>query len=132
MKRLLIFVLLGPPLGMATGLFVMLPLLNGASLDGLTFDWHQIVLLPPAYFLGILPAGIVAAIDHALAKRRARRRVLWTACFGFIASFVPVLPSIAMGLVQTPWILPFGFIGAVPGAICAWLSGDAATDRSGG
>lgn len=124
MKRLLIFALLAPPLGMATGLYLMLPLLNGGFVAS-TLDWHNIILLPAAYFMGLVPALVVGLFDGALAKRKVRRRVLWTAGFAFAMSFIPVLPSIAFGFIQTPWILPFGIIGAVPGAICAWLAGDA-------
>jgi hypothetical protein len=56
MKRFVIFALLGPPLGMITGLWVMLPLLNlaiGARplFEPSTLDWHEVVLLPFAYLM---------------------------------------------------------------------------------
>jgi hypothetical protein len=123
-KRFAIFALLAPPLGMAVGMYVMLPLLNGGFVAS-TLDWHNIVLLPAAYVIGLIPAMIVGLFDRALAKRLVRRRVLWTAGFAFAASFIPLLPSVAMGFIQTPWILPFGLIGAVPGALCSWLAGPA-------
>ena len=46
MKRLLIFALLGPPLGVATGLWVTLPIFSWAVGDQFSFDYHQVVLLP--------------------------------------------------------------------------------------
>ena len=48
MKRLLIFALLGPPLGVATGLWVILPVFSWAVGDHFSFDYHQVVLLPLA------------------------------------------------------------------------------------
>jgi hypothetical protein len=122
MRRFVIFAGLGPPLGLATGMFVLLPLLDWGSAGAAPFDWHQVVLLPAAYFMGVVPALLAALVDHALARRQIRMRVLWTACAAFVVSFVPVLPSVAAGFVDSLWILPFGLVGAVPGAICSWLS----------
>ena len=90
MKRFVIFALLGPPLGMITGLWIMLPLFNlalGARplFEPSTLDWHKVVLLPFAYLMGLLPALAAAGFDELMAKRRWR--VLWTALFSFAVAF---------------------------------------------
>jgi hypothetical protein len=125
MKRFVIFALLGPPLGMITGLWVMLPLFNlalGARplFEPSTLDWHKVVLLPFAYLMGLLPTLAAAGFDEKMAKRRWR--VLRTALFSFAVAFFPIAGALAMGFMQ-PFMLLFGFIGAVPGAICSWLAG---------
>ena len=120
-RRVLVFALLGPPIGFATGFWGLLQLLNWALGSPGTFDIAQLVLLPAAYVIGIVPALIVAQFDHAVA--RSRYRVLWTTLFAYLAGFLPILGALMMGFVQGLWVLPFGLIGAVPGAICSWLAG---------
>jgi hypothetical protein len=119
-RRVLIFALLGPFIGFATGVWGLLQLLNWALGSPSTFDIGQLVLLPVAYALGVVPALIVARFDQAVAK--SRYRVLWTALFAYLAGFLPILGALMMGFVQGLWVLPFGLIGAVPGAICSWLA----------
>jgi len=122
MKRFLIFALLGPPIGLFTGLWGMLPFLNQSLTDPPIVDIHQIVLLPPAYMVGVLPALLVGVFDNALARRGIGRRVLWCALLGFGASFLPLASAFAMGFLHGPWVLIFGLVGAVPGAVCSWLA----------
>jgi hypothetical protein len=74
-RRFLIFALLGPPLGMITGLWGILPVLNWSLGDATAIDYHQIVLMPLAYQVGVLPALLAAAFDGWLAKRGIRFRV---------------------------------------------------------
>jgi hypothetical protein len=120
-RRVLIFALLGPPIGFATGLWGLLQLLNWAVGSPSTSDIGQLVLLPVAYALGIVPALIVARFDQAVVK--SRYRVLWTTLFAYLAGFLPILGALMMGFIQSLWVLPLGLIGAVPGAICSWLAG---------
>jgi hypothetical protein len=87
-----------------------------------TFDIHQLVLLPVAYMLGIVPALLAALLDHVLARRHVNRRILWTALFSYAAGFIPILSPTFAGEVHGPYLLLFGLIGAVPGGICSWLS----------
>ena len=124
MKRLLIFALLGPPLGVATGLWVILPVFSWAVGDPVQFDYHQLILLPLGYLSGVPPALLAGLLDGFLAKRNIRRRVLWVALGGFLLSFLPLASSFAAGFIHGPFILIFGFVGAVPAAVCSWLSGN--------
>ena len=123
MKRFLIFGLFGPPLGLLTGLWGIVPILNQSLTDPPAFDVHQIVLLPPAYMIGLLPALLVGVFDNALARRGVGRRPLWCALFGFGASFLPLASAFAFGFLHGPLVLIFGLVGAVPGAVCSWLAG---------
>ena len=123
LKRFLIFALLGPPLGLIAGLWGILPVLNQSLTDPPVFDYHQIVLLPLAYIIGILPALLVAVFDNALARRGIGRWVLWCAMLGFCASFLPLSSAFAMGFLHGPAVLIFGLIGAAPGAACSGRAG---------
>ena len=49
LRRFLIFALLGPPLGMITRMWGILPVLNWSLGDAAVIDYHQIVLMPLAY-----------------------------------------------------------------------------------
>lgn len=123
MRRLLIFSLLGPLLGFVTGFWVMRPIMAGLLGDPLDIDWHQIVLMPLAYALGIVPAFLTGLFDEFGDRRSFRRRVLWTTLFGFTISFLPLATALAAGFIRGPWILLWGLIGAIPAAICSWLAG---------
>jgi Family of unknown function (DUF5413) len=120
-KRIVIFVLLGPPLGMITGLYGMLPVLNWSLGEPSLIDFHQFVLLPLAYVIGLIPALIVGCFDAALAHRRVRGRIAWTTLFAAVACYIPLMTSIGMGFIGGPFLLLFGLIGAVPAALCSWL-----------
>ena len=117
MRRFLIFGLLGPPLGFVVAFFGLLPLIGSEP----RFDPHGIVLLPLAYFLGLVPALIAAGFDHWLAKDGVRYRPIWIAAIGFGVSFLPV--ARAFLVTPSPYFLIYGVIGAVPGFICSWLAG---------
>lgn len=123
MRRFLIFGLLGPPLGFVVGFWGLVPLLNWATGGASTFEWGQLVLLPLAYWLGLVPALLAAALDLYLARRGVRWRPAWTALFSFAASFVPLSTAMAMGFLQSPWFLIWGLIGVLPGFVCSALSG---------
>ena len=96
--RLLIFALLGPPIGLCFAMWVLLPVFEFAVGGRPLFDWHQIVLVPLSYLLGLVPACVVAVFDAFLAGRHFSYRSLWTALFGFAASFLPLLSSLTAGL----------------------------------
>jgi hypothetical protein len=120
-RRALIFGLLGPPIGFVTGFWGLLQLFSWAVDSTSTFDIYQLVLLPEAYIIGIVPALIVAAFDQAIAT--TRYRILWTTLFAYGAGFLPIVGAIMMGFINSLWVLPIGIVGAVPGAICSWLAG---------
>jgi hypothetical protein len=71
LRRFLIVALLGPPLGMITGMWGILPVLNWSLGDVVVIDYRQIVLMPLAYQVGVLPALPAAAFDGRAAARRA-------------------------------------------------------------
>jgi hypothetical protein len=128
MKRFLIFGLLGPALGFVTFFWVLLQAMNALLGARATFDIHQLVLLPLAYAFGIVPALLAALVDHLLARRGVRGRIVWTTLFSYVAGFFPILLSM-LDVTTRGWFwLLFGLIGAVPGAICSWLSGAAAEE----
>jgi len=126
MKRFLIFASLWPILGLVWGFWIVLQISNWAVGAPLSFDYHQVNLLPMAYMAGIVPALLLAWFDEMLARRHASYRICWTALAAYLVSYMPLLgvysPPIMHG--QTIWLV--GIIGAVPGAICAWLATDEA------
>jgi hypothetical protein len=126
LRRFLIFALLGPPLGIITGMWGILPVLNWSLGDAAVIDYHQIVLMPLAYQVGVLPTLLAAAFDGWLAKRGTRFRVAWCALFGFVVSFLPLLGALSIGFLHGPYVAIFGLLGAAPAAACSWLSGNRA------
>lgn len=79
MKRFLIFAILFPPIAFVVAFWIMLQILNWAVGGPSTFDYHQVILLPVAYMVGIVPALLTAKADDILFKGRVRYRMLWTA-----------------------------------------------------
>ncbi len=121
MRRVLTFALLGPPLGLLTGIFI---------LSALSGDWAGIdsfagaaILVMLSYAFGLAPALLTGVFDAVLAKRKADYRPALTAFFGFVAAFIPLATSLAMGFIHGPFVMLFGFVGAVPGAACSWIAG---------
>jgi hypothetical protein len=124
LKRLLLFALLGPPLGMAAGFFIIVPLLSGLELPNID-PFGFLVLMPASYIMGLVPALLVGFVDAALADRGINlgTRIAYTAIAGFLLAFLPIAGVIIWGFAQGPYLLLYGIIGAVPAAICSWLSG---------
>jgi len=104
-------------------LWGILQLLNWILAEQATADYHQVILLPAAYVITILPALLTAVADGMMAKRNVRHRLLWTAFAGYVFIFLPLLTPLSMGHLHGSYLLLFGIIGAVPAAICSWLSG---------
>jgi hypothetical protein len=123
MKRILIFAVLGPPLGLLTGILGIVPVLNWSLGATTVFDYHQIALIPLAYMVGLVPALLAGVFDGILARRNIGYRVLWCALFGYAMSFIPLLSSLSMGFLHGPFVLMFGLLGVVPGAVCSWIVG---------
>ncbi|MBL8570086.1 MAG: hypothetical protein JNK84_13530 [Phreatobacter sp.] len=117
--RLVLFGVLGPPLGLATGLGVLALVGPGQPMAGIGI----LVLLIPTYFLGLVPALVTALIDTVLAERGTPRRMLWTTLAGAACGFILVAAAIGYsGLIRPLW-LAWGLVGAAPAAICSWLAG---------
>lgn len=123
MRRFLIFALLFPPLAFVVTFWGMLQILNWALGEKSTADYHQLILLPVAYMVVLLPAMLTAVVDNALAIRNVRYRILWTTLAGYLFIFAPLLAALLTGSIHGPYLLLFGIIGAVPAAICSWLAG---------
>ena len=116
--RLLLFGVLGPPLGLATGLGVLAVIGPHHSVAGP----GVLVLLIPTYFLGLVPALVTALVDSVLAERLTPRRTLWTSLVGAACGFIPVAAAIGYsGLVRPLWLV-WALVGAVPAAACSWLA----------
>jgi hypothetical protein len=123
LKRFLVFAALFPPLAFIVAIWGVLQILNWALAASSTVDYHQLILLPAAYVIVLFPAMLTALVDDVLARRNVRNRILWTALTGYVFIFAPLLAALLMGFVHGPYLMLFGVIGAVPGAICSWLAG---------
>jgi hypothetical protein len=116
MKRLLIFALLGPIVGLVP-MIVALGLPESNALP---------VMLVAAYVIGEAPAMLAGGVDWFLASRlSALARMAVTACAGFGFSLIPafVLNNIAR---ESHEFILIGIAGAVSAAVCSWLVGKAA------
>lgn len=116
-KRLTLFGLLGPLLGFITAFWVLLQILTVAVGDPPTIHPGQVVLLPIAYMLGLIPALIAGAIDHS--GRNARFGLIYTGLAGYLLGFLPISISLVMGGMSGPSVLIFGLVGAIPAMICS-------------
>jgi hypothetical protein len=114
-KRILLFVILGPFIGFVTAFWVMLPILTVTLGERPDISLGQVVILPAAFVLGALPAALVGAIDHLLAKMPWRP--IWTGLAGYLLGFIPILGALLLGFMHGPFVLLFGLIGAVPALI---------------
>lgn len=116
MKRFLIFTALFPPLALAVF----------TAPDGFKnlLDW-----LGTAYMVAIIPAWLTAGVDWTLSARPTYLRVLGTAVAGAVMSgsvaffmwggfreFFPALMAV--------------LVGAVPAAVCSWLSDKSMRSRN--
>jgi hypothetical protein len=126
MKRFLIYALLGPPVGFAV-LIVMTALLTPrmrGTPDNALFGAVALAI-PAAYLVGLLPAMIVAVVDLLLSKRKL---ALWPRICACTAAgyIVTMLGTYGFRLPPNGRFLLFGLfglVGAIPAALCAWLSG---------
>jgi hypothetical protein len=127
-RRAILFAVLGPPLGAVVGFWLIVPAMNWALSDaGSPYVWpgpdyHDVVLLPLAYSLGVIPAFLCGAFDEWLVRQRVSAHAARTAAFGFFACFLMLLPLFAIGVAGHPVVFIFGLVGAMPAAICAWIS----------
>lgn len=123
--RLLVFALLGPPLGAATMLAVVLPLIAQASSDRelLQFASPDVFFagLPAAYLLGAGPALLTGAIDGRLAARDRSRmaRAAVAALTGGLFGLVPIVPLLWGGYAHGPLPFTATLCGAVAGGLCS-------------
>ena len=107
MKHVLIFVLLGPLLGLLLALF---PMYYGDGLDA----------LPLAYTYGSAPALITGLVDRFMADwLTLLYRVIAAAFVGYLATSMCF--AIAAG--SFAGVFFFGILGVIPGALCSLIAG---------
>jgi hypothetical protein len=127
MKRALIFLLGGPPIGAAVCWFVLLPALSwfagDAPFNGSMFVAY-VLMLSAAYMLGVIPAGLTCLLSAKLARHQVGYQWAWCALFGLVVGFIPLATAFFNGFIHGPFLLAFGLVGAIPAAICSWLSGN--------
>ena len=117
MKRILVFVLLGPVIGYAV--YVLWQLSIGRSIGGV-----EGVLLgfPFAYIFGVLPTLVIGFGDRLLQEKiRLWPRIIIVALIGYCASIAMMSLWTAVPL-PLSHLLSFGIVGAVQGAACSWLA----------
>jgi len=124
MKRFLIFVILGPIIGLA----VMLTFSYYRNPDVRIVTYGVTYGPPLAYVLGAVPALLAAVVDWSLAtKLRFWIRVGATCCAGYALTVLTglVLPMLIASMTHASFrdVVVFGLFGAIPAAICSWLSG---------
>jgi hypothetical protein len=122
----LIFLLLGPALGYAV--YLLWQVAVGRPIGGAE---GALLGLPFAYIFGVLPTLAIGFIDRFLDDRISLwPKVVTAAAVGYVASvaMMSLWTAIPMPL---PQLLTFGIVGAVQGAMCSWLSGDAYDARVG-
>jgi hypothetical protein len=118
MKRILVFVLLGPPLGFAV--FLLYEAVVSRSVPSLSY----LAYTPWAYVVGGVPAAVAAALDYRLSAKAASVRLALTAIGGFVATVLFTVIVVRPSTSPLREILGFGFVGAIPAAVCSWLSGE--------
>ena len=115
MKRFLIFIFLFP--GIATVvLFAFISIGVGALPD----NPQAIFVVGWGYVVGVVPALVCAVVDLLLGKIRIPA-VIGTTLVGYGIAILAGLTIFDWGLIER--ILAFGLIGAIPAAVCSWLSG---------
>jgi hypothetical protein len=107
MKRFLIYLLLFPALATAA-FFAVLYILTGAVVDNFSG--------PAVCYLALMgPALVVALVDWFAARTRIPGVIAST----LFAYGVAVLAVVWAGTIDV-WV--FGLVGAIPAAVCSWLS----------
>jgi len=134
LRRFLIFVLAGPPIGLAVLFLVLIP---GASIDAgqepaslVGLGMLLAVFMLPGWAAGAGPALVVWALDAGLAWFGMPFRWVLCALLGYGLSTILTF-FLATEMFGPPqWTM--GLIGAVPGALCSWWAGyaDNGTIRS--
>lgn len=117
MKRMLVFTALFPLLVAAVFIALITPDVvspRNVLEFGLFFLW----ISGFAYVVAVVPGLLTAGVDWALSERPLYLRVVATT---IVAGVMAVLMARNAG--QRGDVLTFGAIGAVPAAVCSWLSG---------
>jgi hypothetical protein len=108
MKRFLIYLFLFPAIATAS-LYAVLYILTGAVVDSLS---------GPAfvYLMFIGPALVVALVDWLASRLSVLAGVTAATLFAYGVAVLAVTWA------GTTYVLVFGLVGAIPAAVCSWLS----------
>ena len=117
MKRFLIFSLLFPGIALAVS-FALLSMAMGMFPDN---PQALPVVAGWGYVVGVVPALVCAVVDLLLRKTRIPA-VIGTTLVGYGIVILAGLTIFDWGLIGR--ILAFGLIGAIPAAMCSWLSNE--------
>jgi hypothetical protein len=116
MKRFLIFTVLFPLPPLVLVVFIVPDLVSDRDFAemGLLF-W----MLGFAYLLAVIPAWLTAGVDWALSTKPLYLRLVATM---IVAALMAELTARSLG--QRGEVLTFVAMGAIPAAICSWLSSE--------
>ena len=126
MLRMVIFLVIGPPLGM----FSMF-LIPFRGFDKLLLVGQMLPFLPFAYLLGGIPAFFTGAVDVWLAtKLPLHTRVVTTAATGYFVTLLWFLLQVHTDpRMATMEAFSFALIGIIPAALCSLLAGVAVREH---
>jgi Na+/phosphate symporter len=121
MKRFLIFAALFPPLGMLIAI-AAIPEARRYLDTSFTF-W----MLGIAYTVGLVPALLSATADWALSENPIYFRMIGTAAAGTVSIMAAVAAFNFTEMLVAPVVVLIALMGAIPAAICSWLSAERVT-----
>lgn len=116
MKRFLIFTALFPPLGMLVAV-VAIPEARKYLDTSFTF-W----MLGIAYTVGLVPALLSATVDRALSASPIYIHRIGTAIAGTVSIMAAVAAFNFGEMLVAPVVILIALMGAIPAAMCSWLS----------
>jgi hypothetical protein len=114
MKRLLIFTVLFPPLALIV--FIATEWRHGSLPIGLLF-----FMLGYAYPIAVIPAWLTAGVDGVLSAQPFYLRLVATMV---AAAVLAELTARYLGQDIRGELLTIGLMGAIPAAMCSWLSSE--------
>ena len=114
MKRFITFTLLFPPIAMLV--FISPDVVS----KGIPSGEDLLAWLIASYPIAIIPAWLMAGVDRTLSKKPLR--LLKTTAMGGLMS-ASVLLFLGNGFAEFWPVVMVVLLGAVPAAVCSWLSG---------
>lgn len=115
MRRILVFGFLGPAMS-----FLVVALL--ADLGGAHVFAQWQFFLGIVYGLALIPSLLCAWLDHQLAQATPWRRIATVATIAALMTLTVVLFISGLTGNAQLQVLMFGLAGALPAAVCSWLS----------
>lgn len=121
MKRFLIFAALFPPLGM---LIAIAAVAEARRYFDTSFTFWMLGI---AYIVGLVPALLSATADWALSENPICFRMIGTAAAGTVSIIAAVAAFNFTEMLVAPVVVLIALMGAIPAAICSWLSAERVT-----